>query len=80
MASIFTRSQPEHVWNWMKNWIQEHYWQARYDAASIPLPELKRIIWQACLAVPEAYIKSLMDSWWDRCRAVIAANGGLTPY
>ena len=21
----------EHVWNWMKTWIQEKYWQARYD-------------------------------------------------
>ena len=20
----------EHVWNWMKNWIEEHYWEARY--------------------------------------------------
>jgi transposase len=21
----------EHVWNYMKNWIQKHYWKARYS-------------------------------------------------
>src|SRR5258705_2849531 len=68
----------EHVWNWMKNWIQQHYWEIRYDAVSIPLDQLRRIIWAAWEAVPEAFIESLLDSWWDRCKAVIEANGGPT--
>jgi hypothetical protein len=70
----------EHVWNWMKTWIQEKYWQARYDVAKIPLPELRRIILEAWDAVPEDYICSLYDSWWKRCQAVIDANGGPTKY
>ena len=70
----------EHVWNWMKNWIQDHYWQARYDVAKVPLQELRRIILEAWDAVPEDYIQSLYNSWWDRCQAVIDANGGPTKY
>ena len=34
----------KHVWNWMKDWIQEQYWQARYNVAKVPLEELRRII------------------------------------
>jgi DDE superfamily endonuclease len=70
----------EHVWNWMKNWIQEHYWQAYYDAAKVTLEELRRIIWEAWEAVPQAYIESLYNSWWKRCQAVIDARGGPTKY
>jgi transposase len=46
----------EHVWNWMKNWIQDHYWQARYNVAKVPLSQLKEIILEAWEAVPEDYI------------------------
>ena len=70
----------EHVWNWMKNWIQEHYWKVRYNVSNVSLDELRRIIWAAWEAVPDSYIESLVDSWWDRCRAVIQANGGPTKY
>ena len=70
----------EHVWNWMKNWIQERYWEVHYRVDRIPLPELKRIIWEAWEAVPDSYIQSLYDSWWRRCQAVIDANGGPTKY
>jgi transposase len=31
----------EHVWNWMKDWIQEHYWQIRYNPSRISLWELR---------------------------------------
>jgi hypothetical protein len=34
----------EHVWNRIKNWIEEHYWHARYDAAKIRLDQLQRIV------------------------------------
>jgi hypothetical protein len=37
----------KHVWHWIKNYIQEHYWQARYDDAKVPLEQLKAIIWEA---------------------------------
>jgi hypothetical protein len=64
----------------MKDWIQDHYWQARYDVAKVPLQELRRIILEAWDAVPDDYIQSLYNSWWDRCQAVIDANGGPTKY
>jgi hypothetical protein len=70
----------EHIWNWMKNWIEERYWQVRYNVTNIPLEDLRRIIWPSWEAVPEDYIQSLYNSWWDRCRAVIEANGGPTKY
>jgi transposase len=37
----------EHVWNWMKNWIQEHYWRAVYNASKLTLAQLKQIILDA---------------------------------
>jgi DDE superfamily endonuclease len=70
----------EHVWNWMKDWIQDHYWQAWYDVAKVPLQELRRIILEAWNAVPDDYIQNLYNCWWDRCQAVIDANGGPTKY
>ena len=53
----------EHVWNWMKNYIQERYWEAHYEVAKIPLPQLKATIWEAWNAVPDEFIKTLFDSW-----------------
>jgi hypothetical protein len=70
----------EHVWNWMKNWIQTHYWQVRYDAGKLTLPQWRRIIQAAWEAVPNGFIESLYNSWYDRCQAVIDANGGSTKY
>jgi hypothetical protein len=70
----------EHVWNWMKNWIQRHYWLAYYDAKKVPLDDLRKILWEAWDAVPDTYIKTLYDSWWRRCEAVIEAQGGPTKY
>lgn len=70
----------EHVWNWMKNYIQERYWQARYDVAKVPLEQLKAIIWEAWNAVPDSFIETLFFSWWRRCQAVIDAKGGPTKY
>lgn len=70
----------EHVWNWMKNWIQEHYWEVQYNVSNVPLDRLQEIIWAAWVAVPDSYIESLVNSWWDRCQAVIDANGGPTRY
>jgi hypothetical protein len=58
----------EHVWNWMKNWIQWHYWEvAYYKVNKIPFEQLRSIISSAWEAVPEDYIEGLVDSWWRRC-------------
>jgi hypothetical protein len=51
----------EHVWKWMKDWIQRNYWQAQYDAAKLSLSELRRIILAAWEAVPDSFIESLFD-------------------
>ena len=52
----------EHVWNWIKNWIEDYYWQARYQPDKIPLAQLRGIIQAAWDAVPESYIQNLFDS------------------
>ena len=70
----------EHVWNWMKNWIEAHYLHVRYDPANIRLADLKVIVQAAWDAVPEDFIQGLFDSWWRRCQAVIDAHGGPTKY
>jgi hypothetical protein len=70
----------EHVWNWIKNWIQAHYWQAEYDASKLSLAQLRQIILDAWNAVPESFIERLYASWQERYQAVIDANGGPTRY
>lgn len=70
----------EHIWSWMKNWMQKHYFAAHYNPERIPLYQLKSIIWQAWRAIPDSFIESLIGSWWRRCEAVIKANGGPTRY
>jgi transposase len=66
----------EMVWNWMKDWIQEHYPEDKelsYDR----LREVVRAAWDA---VPEAVLKDLIESMPARCQAVIDACGGHTKY
>jgi len=70
----------EHVWNWMKNYIQQHYYVTYYDCTRIPLERLRAIIWEAWEAVPDSFIENLLNSWWRRCQAVIDAKGGPTKY
>ena len=70
----------EHVWSWMRRYIQRHYFNAHYDPSKIPLEELRAIVWEAWNAVPESYIEGLYDSWYERCQAVIDAQGGPTRY
>lgn len=64
----------EMVWNWMKDWIQERYpddHKLSYDA----LREVVRAAWDA---VPERFLKGLIESMQARCQAVIDAEGGHT--
>ena len=70
----------KHVWNWMENQIQEHYFQALYEADKVPYERLREIITEAWNAVPNSFIQTLYDSWWRRCQAVINAKGGPTKY
>jgi hypothetical protein len=51
----------------MKNWIQEHYWKARYNISRIPLAELMAIILEAWKAVPNSCIQDLYDSFPRSC-------------
>jgi len=55
----------------MKNWIQDHYWEARYRVDKVPLPQLRGIIQAAWNTAPDDFIQHLFDSWWNRCQAVI---------
>jgi transposase len=70
----------EHVWNWIKNWIQAYYWRAVSNTSKLSLAQLKQIILDAWNAVPDSYIGRLYNSWQERCQAVIDANGGPTRY
>jgi hypothetical protein len=65
----------KHVWNWIKNYIQQRYYKAYYNTAKVPLDRLKEIIKEAWLVVPESYIETLFESWWRRCQAVIDTRG-----
>jgi hypothetical protein len=70
----------EHVWGWIKDWIQKHYYAVYYDAGKVSLEQLRRIIWEAWEAVPNDFIDSLYKLWKRRCQAVIDAREGPTKY
>jgi hypothetical protein len=63
------------MWNWTKDWIQEHYDDnlCVYDA-------LRDAIVAAWNAVPETYLLVLLESMPARCQAVVDANGMRTRY
>jgi transposase len=65
----------ETVWNWMKDWIQEHHNNnlRTYDG-------LRAAILAAWEAVDAAYLLELLQSMPARCQAVIDANGMHTRY
>ena len=66
----------EMVWNWMKDWIQEHYPNDNELSYNL-LREVVRAAWDA---VPETFLKDLIESMPARCQAVIDACGGHTKY
>lgn len=61
----------EHVWPWMKYWIEE-----RYDIQSLTLPQLRVAVQEAWEAVPTELLRKLSLSMVDRLRACIANEGG----
>ncbi|EED23145.1 transposable element tc3 transposase, putative [Talaromyces stipitatus ATCC 10500] len=66
----------EAVWNWMKDWIQEQY----PDDEQLSYDRLREIVRAAWDALPEQFLKELIDSMHARCQAVIDARGGHTKY
>lgn len=45
-----------------EEWIEEHYWEARYQPDKTRLDQLRKIIQDAWDAVPDEYIQGLYDS------------------
>lgn len=66
----------EMVWNWMKNYIEDHY-----GLEEKPSPaNLRLYVTEAWYAVPESYLQDLLQSTRARCEAVITAKGGHTRF
>lgn len=66
----------ESCWNWMKDWIED-----RYGLEEKPSYEkLRQYVKEAWEALPDDYLKELLASMPDRCKAVIAAKGMHTKY
>lgn len=66
----------EYVWNWMKNYIEDHY-------GSIEKPthtQLRGWTLEAWHAVPEAYLEELLATMPQRCADVIKAEGRQTKW
>jgi hypothetical protein len=64
----------ETVWNWMKDYIQEHFPEKMsYD-------RLRAAVKEAWEAVPDEYLNELLDSMPACCEAVIKANGMYTRF
>lgn len=65
----------ETVWNWMKDWIWNHY-----PKDSMTYDELRKAVTEAWEAVPEDWLIELVRGMKERCQAVIDANGMYTKY
>jgi transposase len=65
----------ENVWNWMKEWIWNHYPEDKMS-----YEKLRKAVMEAWEAVPDDYLQNLVKSIKERCQAVIAANGMHTKY
>nr|CCA28305.1 hypothetical protein ALNC14_144490 [Albugo laibachii Nc14] len=70
----------EHVWVSMKRHIQDNYLRRSYLDQTISRHDLRELIQEAWDLIRDEDIAKLYDSWWDRCDAVIRANGGPTKY
>lgn len=65
----------EHVWNWMKDWIQD-----KYDIEKMNYARLREMVEEVWRAVPNYYLSKLVDEMKERCEAVIAADGKHTKF
>ena len=65
----------EHVWSWMKDWLQDNY-----PDLQCPLPELRNRVQAAWDAVPEDFLLKLVHSMPERINWVHMTGGGHTSY
>ena len=79
-AYFFNLNFIEHVWNWIKNFIQNKYWHLKYNAIKLSLNQLRVIIWKAWNAILDAYIIRLINNWWDKCQTINDAKSDSTSY
>jgi hypothetical protein len=71
----------EHVWSWMKQWINEHHPELLDRGADEESYEaLYRAIKEAWWAVPQTYIDKLIRSMIRRVKKVLKAKGWQTKY
>lgn len=71
----------EHVWSWMKQWINEHYPELlEIGACEESYEALHKAIKEAWQAVPQDYIDHLIKGMVRRVKAVLKANGQQTKY
>lgn len=64
----------EHVWSWMKNWIEKNYPQRPTGL------RLKEVVYKAWDAVPDDYIQRVTASITQRLQRVREADGGWSGY
>lgn len=69
----------EMVWSFMKDYIAQKYPDPPFGQ-QYKLEELRNQVLEAWEAVTPEFLKKLIDSMRDRCRAVISARGGHTKY
>jgi transposase len=60
----------ETVWNWIKDWIQDHN-----EEEIIRNEAIRTAVWEAWDALPEYILENLVKEMPARCQAVIDANG-----
>jgi DDE superfamily endonuclease len=65
----------EKVWNWMKDWIQDHF-----DDTLISWDELREAVEAAWEALPATYLAEELSKMPARCQAVIDADRMHTRY
>ncbi|ODA79009.1 hypothetical protein RJ55_04599 [Drechmeria coniospora] len=65
----------EHVWNTMKDWVQQNHPQDKMGRELF-----QQVVKEAWGAIAESYLRDLVASMPVRCEAVIAANGMHTKY
>ncbi|EED13759.1 annexin ANXC4 [Talaromyces stipitatus ATCC 10500] len=66
----------EAVWNWMKDWIQEQY----PEEETLSYDRLREVVRASWDALPEQFLKDLIDSMQARCQAVIDAAVTHSPW
>jgi transposase len=64
----------EHVWNWMKDYIQKHY------PGKLSRAQLEQAVLEAWDAVPESFLENLIESMERRINSVHMSGGGHSRY